>query len=121
RDPSPPGGSLVGPDLVMAEVESAAMPDSSSHAVPQNRQPAAFGCPECHGALSEIEDGGLLRFRCRLGHAWSSNGLLLEQAQGLESALWMALRALEEKATLSTQLAERASERGSALTCQRFT
>lgn len=121
RTPATPGGSFVGTDLVMAEVESAAMPDSSSHAVEQNRQPAAFGCPECHGALFEIEDGGLLRFRCRLGHAWSSNGLLLEQAQGLESALWMALRALEEKATLSTQLAERAAERGSALTCQRFT
>lgn len=121
RTPATPREGVVGPDLVMAEVELALMLDSPSHAVEQRRQPAAFGCPECHGALFEIEDGGLLRFRCRLGHAWSSHGLLLEQGQSLENALWMALRTLEEKATLSSQLAERAAERGSALTCQRFT
>jgi two-component system, chemotaxis family, protein-glutamate methylesterase/glutaminase len=111
---------VVGLDLVMADVEIAAMLDRPSTAE-QPRQPAAFGCPECHGALFEIEDGGLLRFRCRLGHAWSSHGLLLEQAQSLENALWMALRTLEEKATLSIQLAECAAERGSPLTCKRFT
>ena len=95
---------VVGLDLVMADVEIAAMLDRPSTAE-QPRQPAAFGCPECHGALFEIEDGGLL----------------LEQAQSLENALWMALRTLEEKATLSIQLAERAAERGSPLTCKRFT
>ncbi|HEY6681510.1 MAG TPA: chemotaxis protein CheB [Propionibacteriaceae bacterium] len=121
RTPAIPRADLVGPDLVMAEVEMAAMLDGASPAAEQPRQPSWFGCPECNGALFKIEDGGLLRFRCRLGHAWSSHGLLLEQAQSLENALWMALRTLEEKATLSAQLAERAADRGNALSCQRFT
>jgi two-component system, chemotaxis family, protein-glutamate methylesterase/glutaminase len=109
------------PDILAAEVEMAGLADFVTARAEHAGQPAGFGCPECHAALFKIDNGGLLRFRCKLGHAWSSHALHLEQGQALENALWMALRALEEKAGLSLQLAERAAARGSAWSHERFT
>lgn len=75
-------------------------------------QPSEFGCPDCGGILWEMQDGKLLRYRCRTGHAYSPESLMARQANGIEDALWAALRALEERASMSGRMAQRAQENG---------
>ena len=65
-------------------------------------------CPDCHGALWEITDQDVLRFRCHVGHAYSVNSLTDGQGHMLENALWSAIRALEEQIILARRIIERA-------------
>jgi two-component system chemotaxis response regulator CheB len=64
-------------------------------------------CPDCHGALWEIDDNELLRYRCHVGHAFSAEALNDGQSQMLEVALWSAVRALEEQMILARRIVER--------------
>ena len=82
--------------------------------------PSGWACPDCGGALWEVHERDLIRFRCRVGHAWSINSLLAEQSHAVEVALWSALRALEERAVLSGRLADRLDARGNARSAGRF-
>jgi two-component system chemotaxis response regulator CheB len=65
-------------------------------------------CPDCHGALWEIRDDQLLRYRCHVGHAFSAESLNEGQMQMLEVALWSAVRALEEQMVLARHIVQRA-------------
>jgi len=82
--------------------------------------PSAFGCPACGGVLNEVHDGHILRFRCRVGHAYGLASLGAQQQDQLEAALWAALRALEDQAALHDQLATRARDRGHARSASHF-
>jgi two-component system chemotaxis response regulator CheB len=81
---------------------------------PEDRpgRPSVFSCPECHGTLWEVEENGLLRFRCRVGHVYSPDSMLSAQTDEVDRALWTALRTLDERAALSHKLAERGRARG---------
>lgn len=74
-----------------------------------NGNPSVFACPECHGVLFEIKEGKGVRFRCRVGHGYSEAALNHELSSSAESALWAAMRALDEKAAMSRRLAEAGS------------
>ncbi len=110
---------LIMPDEMQTEVRVAAM-DPAALEAPRAGAPSGYTCPECHGALWEVEDGRMIRFRCRVGHAYSPDSLIAHQVRGLEDALWIALRALEESAALAERLTERARQRGHDLAAGRF-
>jgi len=97
---------IQGPHLRAMEPDLAEMPlalnggDRPGH-------PSVFTCPECHGTLWEADEGGVLRFRCRVGHIYSPDSMLAAQTDEVDRALWVALRTLEERAALAHRLAER--------------
>lgn len=82
--------------------------------------PSGFACPECGGALWELHEGEMMRFRCRTGHAFSPQTLLAEQSEALETALWTAFRALEEKAALAHRMFEGARNGNRPRSAARF-
>jgi two-component system chemotaxis response regulator CheB len=86
----------------------------SEHAAAADQEgvPSELNCPECGGTLWEREEGRLLRFRCRVGHAYSPESLFSDQLESLEGALWTAVVALQERGDLAMRLANRMTGRG---------
>jgi two-component system, chemotaxis family, protein-glutamate methylesterase/glutaminase len=98
--------SIMAKEIKFAELDMSAVEDENRPGVPSQ-----FACPDCGGVLWEIDDEAVPRFRCRVGHAFSANSLQAEQGDAVESALWAAMRALEEGASLARRMAENSEKR----------
>jgi two-component system, chemotaxis family, protein-glutamate methylesterase/glutaminase len=57
-----------------------------------------------------LEDG-TARFRCQTGHAFTSEGLVVAQSEGLERALESAARTHRDRLTLCRRMEEQARTR----------
>lgn len=77
-------------------------------------------CPECQGPLWEIGDRELRRYRCYLGHSTSARELIDASAADVESALWSAVRALNDRATTLETLAADAERIGNGQSAQSY-
>jgi two-component system chemotaxis response regulator CheB len=82
-------------------------------------QLTVFTCPECGGALWQVDEKALTRFRCHVGHAYYGEALLAEQDEALEAALWTAVRTFKEKTVLARQLGAYQRGRGDAAAAAR--
>jgi two-component system chemotaxis response regulator CheB len=77
-------------------------------------------CPECGGAIRSFREHGVFRFHCRVGHDFSAESMYAAQDARLESALWTAIRTLEESASLARRLAKNARATGAPGAAARF-
>ena len=82
--------------------------------------PAPFSCPACGGVLSEMRDGGLVCFRCQVGHRFSPESVAAAQQAALGHTLWRALTALNERVLLLQHLGREARHRRDPLARRRF-
>ena len=67
--------------------------------------PSTFACPDCKGVLWEIANARPTRYRCHTGHAFTLLSLEQTLTEALDTSLWSAIRALQEKAAVLRRVA----------------
>lgn len=116
----------IGPalqELVSGPLEEAPMLDHTSPnggSSPEGngdvtREISPFTCPDCSGTLWEIEEGSIVHYQCRVGHAFSPSNLIAAQVDEVESLLWASLRAMEERESIYRMILNRNVEGGIAM------
>lgn len=103
-----PGGELA--DEISGSIENGT----------RIRSYSGLTCPECGGLLYTGHSDRAESYDCLVGHRWSPQSLAEGHSAAVERSLWLAVRSLEERGRLNTQMAGRARERGHALSACQF-
>ncbi len=74
--PAEQEGAYPLPDDMELEDRMARVDLAAPENVEKLGQPSSFTCPECEGLLWEIQDEEVLRFRCRVGYAYTAESML---------------------------------------------
>ena len=82
--------------------------------------PSGLTCPGCGGALWERNAGGLIFYRCHVGHSYTADSMAAEHESELEQTLWASLRMFQENAALHDRMATKADERGDPMMSGRW-
>lgn len=114
---APPAPS-VPPEL---ELEARIVGDGSNFvaALGMPDQITLYTCPECGGPLAEQHDRPM-RFRCVVGHGFTVGSLQEGMRRQTESSLWVAIRLLQQRSTLSRALSDKEREKGRSYGAQTY-
>ena len=69
-----------------------------------------YTCPECHGVLSRLKEGNLVRYRCHTGHGFTADSLLTSVTENIEASLWNAIRGVDESIILLNHMGDHFAE-----------
>jgi two-component system, chemotaxis family, protein-glutamate methylesterase/glutaminase len=116
-----PGRKSKIPDDIRKEAKIAERVHIGIKALEDIGENSVFSCPDCGGNLWKLKENGSHRYRCHVGHAFTEQGLLTAMEVTTESALWTALRILDEKRNLLENLADKEKRKGSKQTAARYT
>ncbi|HZQ53842.1 MAG TPA: chemotaxis protein CheB [Bryobacteraceae bacterium] len=72
----------------------------------EERRLTDLTCPDCRGTIWEVWRGKNREYRCRVGHTYSPKAMFAEHFAAQEKALYAAMVALEEGASLANRLAD---------------
>src|SRR5436853_561900 len=75
----------------------------------RDRELSVYTCPDCGGALWQVDNAGVLTFSCHIGHDFAADTLVVAKSHTLRQAVSEAVRTLKEKATLLRQLSLKAN------------
>jgi two-component system chemotaxis response regulator CheB len=98
--------------LLEHEVRVAEEAEALDQHIMQHGTLSPFTCPECHGVLTQLRDGRIVRFRCHTGHAFSAASLLAETTEQVETRLWDGVRAFDEVILLLNRMGEEHAKAG---------
>jgi two-component system chemotaxis response regulator CheB len=110
----PAGEPAAVPARIKYEVEVARGGRSSMNDLDQIGRRSVLSCPDCGGVMWELEQEGLARYRCHVGHAYTAELMNLAVDESLRRALAMARRALDERFALTQKLQKDAVREGRA-------
>jgi two-component system chemotaxis response regulator CheB len=79
-----------------------------------------FTCPECHGALVKLKEGGMTRYRCHTGHGYSDSSLLEGVMESTGEMLWQVMRSLEEAVMIVEHMGQQIENDGDAARAKAF-
>jgi two-component system, chemotaxis family, protein-glutamate methylesterase/glutaminase len=88
------------PKDIVREAEISESVNVGMNALKDVSTPSLYSCPDCGGGLWEFKSNGITRYRCHVGHAYTEENLLGSMESSTESALWTALRIIEERKNL---------------------
>jgi two-component system chemotaxis response regulator CheB len=71
-----------------------------------------YTCPECSGVMVQLKSGGIPRFRCHTGHAFSIRTLLAAVTDSVETEMWNTVRVLDESLLLMKHMGQHLRDRG---------
>lgn len=96
--------------LLKTEIRLASLEGVPDKDIYQFGEMSPYACPECHGVLAALRDGGRVRFRCHTGHAYSAESLLASVGESIEDSVWNAIRGIEESVMLLNHMGDHHAE-----------